>query len=86
MNRSTRIYQWMLIAIVDVAIYFFLALFSISFEDNYNSDFSAYFQADNISFFEKLIPVLLYAWPYLNLILVVYLIYRAIRVRRESSK
>ncbi len=81
MDRSTRIYQWILIAIVDVAMYFFLALFSISFEDNYNSDFTAYFQADNISFFEKMVPVLLYAWPYLNLLLILYILWRWIKTK-----
>ena len=81
MDRSTRIYQWILIAIVDVAMYFFLALFSISFEDNYNSDFTPYFQADNISFFEKMVPVLLYAWPYLNLLLILYILWRWIKTK-----
>lgn len=81
MDRSTRIYQWILIAIVDIAMYFFLALFSIPFEDNYNSDFTAYFQADNISFFEKMVPVLLSAWPYLNLLLIVYILWRWIKTK-----
>jgi hypothetical protein len=44
----------------------------MSFEDNFNSNFTEYFKSGELSIIDKLIPVFLNLWIYLNIGFTVY--------------
>jgi hypothetical protein len=81
-NNNTykgRIALWIGIVLADLLIYFLLAIFSMSFEDNYNSNFTEYFKSEELSIIDKMIPVFLYLWIYLNIGFAVNIVYRLLK-------
>src|SRR5690606_18917260 len=64
--------------ISDLAVYIFLALMLMNYEDFYNESKGAYFSLESMTFWQKVNYISLNIWYLINIIFIVFLIYKIV--------
>lgn len=64
--------------IFDSAVYIFLALMLMNYEDFYDESKGAYFSLESMTFWQKVNYISLNIWYLINIIFIVFLIYKIV--------
>lgn len=65
--------------ILDLAIYIFLGLMMMGYDDFYDESKGEYWSLASMTFWQKVNYISLNLWSFLNIILIGYLIYRIVK-------
>ena len=68
---------------VDLALYFALAIMLINYEDLYDGGQGAFYSLESMTFWQKINYFSLIAWYVLNIALILYLVYRFLRNKKH---
>ncbi|RAI83869.1 hypothetical protein LV83_04183 [Algoriphagus yeomjeoni] len=73
------------ILIIDLFIYFVLALLLMNYDDFYDESKGEYWNLASMTFWQKLNYIGLNIWHFINLIVFGYVIYRVIKTIRKKA-
>ena len=85
MKLYKKILFVLLAIILDLAIYVFLGLMMMNYEDNYDSSLDDYYCLSSMTFIEKTTWISYVSWFILNGLGISYLIYKAIKKYKTSA-
>ncbi|MBD0725822.1 hypothetical protein B6A10_11570 [Flavobacterium sp. L1I52] len=64
--------------VFDLAVYLFLGLMLMNYDDNYEESKGEYFSLASMTFWQKVNYISLHIWHLLNVIVIIYLLYQII--------
>lgn len=68
-----------IIIIIDVGVYLFFGLLLMNYDDFYDESEGEYWSLESMTFWEKVNYIAFELWNILNLIAIIYIIYRMIK-------
>ena len=74
-----KIIYWLLFIFIDIVLWIIIGLILLNYEDNWDASKGYYFSLDGMTSVEKIAFISYYIWIVLNILLVVYVIYRLIK-------
>lgn len=73
------------IIILDLAIYFVLALLLMNYDDFYDTSKGEYWSLESMTFWQKVNYICFNLWHVINIILIGIVIYRILRSRKKNA-
>lgn len=72
--------------IIDLAVYVFLGLMLMSYDDFYDESKGAYFSLESMTFWQKINYISLNLWHLINLIFIGFLVYKIVKYSIQNVK
>jgi len=72
--------------ITDLAVYVFLGLMLMSYDDFYDESKGAYFSLESMTFWQKINYISLNLWHLINLIFIGFLVYKIVKYSIKNVK
>lgn len=76
---------WIFVIFIDLAIYIFLGLVILNYEDFYDESEGPYFSLGSMTIGEKISYVLIHIWYVLHILLLFYLLYKTVQYFKLKS-
>lgn len=74
------------LTITDLAVYIFLGLMLMSYDDFYDESKGAYFSLESMTFWQKINYISLNLWHLINLIFIGFLVYKIVKYSIKNVK
>ncbi|GAB3532933.1 hypothetical protein GCM10027443_17430 [Pontibacter brevis] len=73
------------IILIDLAVYIFLGLLLMSYDDFYDERKGEYWSWKSMSGFDKAVVSGIHVWNFINILVVCYLAYKAIKIIKQRA-